>query len=231
MRVVFVGPSLPDAAEYAGQAVEIRPPAVQGDILNAVHEGATVIGLIDGGFEYTAPVWHKEILYALSRGVVVAGAASMGALRAAECQAFGMVGVGRVFDDYASGAVVDDAAVALLHAPKELGFRAVTVPMVNIRATLKRLQDQQIFSAEEAQEIEGIAATLFFKRRTWSALYSQCGKYGGHDAEARARICHSHYVDQKRLDAISLIRFVADADAERGIAPAWTFQKTSLWRN
>jgi len=229
MRVVFAGPSLPDATEYTGPAVEIRPPAVQGDILNAVREGATAIGLIDGGFQYTAPVWHKEILYALSRGVVIAGAASMGALRAAECQSFGMVGLGRIFDDYASGAVVDDAAVALLHAPKELGFRAITVPMVNIRATVIRLRDQQIFSLEEAQEIEEIAATLFFKRRTWSALYSQCGKYGGDGAQARARICHGNYVDQKRLDAISLVRFVADAG--RGVVPAWTFQKTSLWRD
>jgi hypothetical protein len=229
MKVVFVGPSLPDATEYTGPSVEIRPPAVQSDILNAVREGATVIGLIDGGFEYTAPVWHKEILYALSKGVVVAGAASMGALRAAECQSFGMVGVGRIFDDYASGAVVDDAAVALLHAPKELGFRAMTVPIVNIRATVERLCDQQIFSAEEAQEIEEIAATLFFKRRTWSAFYSQCAKFGRNGAEARSRICHDHYVDQKRLDAIRLMRLVANTD--RGVVPAWIFQKTSLWRN
>lgn len=229
MKVVFVGPSLPDATEYTGPSVEIRPPAVQSDILNAVREGATVIGLIDGGFEYTAPVWHKEILYALSKGVVVAGAASMGALRAAECQSFGMVGVGRIFDDYASGAVVDDAAVALLHAPKELGSRAMTVPIVNIRATVERLRDQQIFSAEEAQEIEEIAATLFFKRRTWSAFYSQCAKFGRVGAEARSRICHDHYVDQKRLDAIRLMRLVANTD--RGVVPAWIFQKTSLWRN
>jgi hypothetical protein len=229
MKVVFVGPSLPDATEYTGPSVEIRPPAVQSDILNAVREGATVIGLIDGGFEYTAPVWHKEILYALSKGVVVAGAASMGALRAAECQSFGMVGVGRIFDDYASGAVVDDAAVALLHAPKELGFRAMTVPIVNIRATVERLRDQQIFSAVEAQEIEEIAATLFFKRRTWSAFYSQCAKFGRNGAEARSRICHDHYVDQKRLDAIRLMRLVANTD--RGVVPAWIFQKTSLWRN
>ena len=44
----------------------------------AVIEGATVIGLIDGFFENVASVWHKEILFALSEGVQVFGAASMG---------------------------------------------------------------------------------------------------------------------------------------------------------
>ncbi len=86
MKVIFVGPSLPDAASFAGDDAFVCPPAVQGDVLAAVKRGASVIGLIDGGFEYTAPVWHKEILYALSQNVAVLGAASMGALRAAECQ-------------------------------------------------------------------------------------------------------------------------------------------------
>lgn len=229
MKVVFVGPSLPDAVTFTMPQIEIRPPAIQGDILKAVGEGAAVIGLIDGGFEYTAPVWHKEILYALSKGVAVVGAASMGALRAVECQSFGMVGLGRIFDDYASGAVVDDADVALLHAPMELGFRAITLPMVNIRATVRRLREQQTFSAAQAREIEMIASTLFFKHRTWPALYSQCVKYGRDGAEVRARICHDHYVDQKRLDAMGLLQLVADI--EQGVIPAWTFQRTSLWRD
>ncbi|MEJ0097006.1 MAG: TfuA-like protein [Bauldia sp.] len=50
----------------------------------AVLAGASVIGLVDGVFENVASVWHKEILYALSEGVQVFGAASMGALRAAD---------------------------------------------------------------------------------------------------------------------------------------------------
>ncbi|RYG97907.1 MAG: antibiotic resistance protein, partial [Alphaproteobacteria bacterium] len=159
MKVVFVGPSLSNANDLSGHQIEIRPPAVQGDMLRAVRDGATVIGLVDGGFEYTAPVWHKEILYALSRRVAVVGAASMGALRAAECQPFGMVGVGRIFNDYASGELVDDADVALLHGPMEYGFRPITLPMVNIRATLKALEDRQIFTKVEADEFERIART------------------------------------------------------------------------
>ena len=88
MKVVFVGPSFPDIGKLSD--VEIRPPACQGDVMRAVRDGATAIGLIDGQFEFVAPVWHKELLFALSQNIGVFGAASMGALRAAECAAFGM---------------------------------------------------------------------------------------------------------------------------------------------
>ena len=40
--------------------------------------------IIDGSFQSQPAVRHKEILWALSRGIPVIGAASMGALRAAE---------------------------------------------------------------------------------------------------------------------------------------------------
>jgi hypothetical protein len=84
--------------------IEIRPPAVQGDILDAVRAGVCAIGLIDGHFEFAAPVWHKEILFALSIRVRVLGAANRGALRASECAAFGMVGVGRSTRAMSAGA-------------------------------------------------------------------------------------------------------------------------------
>ena len=59
MKVFFVGPSLPDAEAYADSTMVIRPPACQGDVMRALEEGATAIGLIDGQFEFVAPVWHK----------------------------------------------------------------------------------------------------------------------------------------------------------------------------
>ena len=46
--------------------------------------------IVDGSFQWTPAVWHKEILWAMGRGVHVFGAASMGALRAAELDGFGL---------------------------------------------------------------------------------------------------------------------------------------------
>lgn len=166
MKIVFVGPTLPDAQRIAGDAITVLPPAVQSDILQATERGATAIGLVDGNFEQVAPVWHKEILYALTQGVQVFGAASMGALRAAECAPFGMTGIGEVYRQYAQCERVDDADVALIHSPAELGHLPLTLPLVNVDMTLRHLRDRQLLSAEAAAAIGGAAAGIFYKERT-----------------------------------------------------------------
>ncbi len=142
MKIVFAGPSLYGAKLDWGD-VRLAPPASQGDLFRAVTEGATAIGLIDGYFGATASVWHKEILFALRRGVHVVGGASMGALRAAECAAFGMEPVGRIAADYLSGVIDDDSLVAISHGPAEVGFAPVTDALVDTLATIDRLAQDQ----------------------------------------------------------------------------------------
>lgn len=228
MKVIFTGPSLPDAADFAADDVRIAPPAIQGDVLKAVLQGTTVIGLIDGGFEYTAPVWHKEILFALSQGLTVFGGSSMGALRAAECEAYGMIGVGEIFRGYQSGALIDDADVALLHAPPELGGGALTLPMVNIRATLNALSRSGKLRPEEAERLIAAASAIHFKERTWRRIFSGCdtATMPG-DAETLAA---AHYIDQKRLDAIELVALLNAAADKTGAFPQeWAFHETTLW--
>ncbi|RUX68847.1 hypothetical protein EN904_03020 [Mesorhizobium sp. M7A.F.Ca.CA.001.07.2.1] len=80
--------------------------------MRAVLEGRKVIGLIDGLFESGPAVWHKEILFALDAGCRLLGAASMGALRAAECWQFGMIGIGK-----SSRIISQDAAVPMPMSP------------------------------------------------------------------------------------------------------------------
>ena len=60
------------------------PPVAQGDVLRALAHQPRLIGIIDGYFDTVPAVWHKEILYAMERGVHVFGASSIGALRAVE---------------------------------------------------------------------------------------------------------------------------------------------------
>ena len=103
MIVVFVGPSLDLASARATLDASYEPPARQGDVLRAVTCGAEAIGIIDGYFDWTLSVWHKEILWALTQGAHVYGAASMGALRAAELETFGMHGVGGSSSSIATG--------------------------------------------------------------------------------------------------------------------------------
>lgn len=229
MKVIFTGPSLPDAASLAGEGIRVLPPATQGDVLAVVEQGANVIGLIDGGFEYAAPIWHKEILRALSLGVTVLGAASMGALRAAECHSFGMIGIGRIFEDYRTGRLVDDAAVALVHAPSALGGKPLTIPLVNICATLDSLERNELLADGLRQVIEDAASAIFFKRRTWRAIVEQCAGVAEPDRPHLLATLVSHSVDQKRIDALELLKVVqSTADIRVNADLSWKLRETSF---
>ena len=125
--VIFAGPSLPPNARLAwGLDIDWRPPVRQGDLYRAALGRPAVIGVIDGYFEVTPTVWHKEILWAMTQGIHVFGAASIGALRAAELDVFGMKGIGRIYEDFRDGVLEDDDEVAVLHGPDELGYPPLT---------------------------------------------------------------------------------------------------------
>ena len=78
--VIFAGPSLPPAVRPANPAIEWRPPVKQGEMYQAALTRPAIIGIIDGYFEVTPTVWHKEILWAMTQGIHVYGSASIGAL-------------------------------------------------------------------------------------------------------------------------------------------------------
>ena len=116
--LIFTGPTL--SAAHAAPLLDAVycPPATQGSIFQAAILHPRVIGIIDGRFDSVPSIWHKEILWAMSQGIHVFGAASMGALRAAELSAFGMTGVGSIFQAYTNGELEDDDehVVEKLHA-------------------------------------------------------------------------------------------------------------------
>ncbi|HEV7309754.1 TfuA-like protein [Ensifer sp.] len=231
MKVAFIGPSLPDAQLSAGEAVRVLPPAVQGDIFRAVESGATAIGLVDGNFENVAPVWHKEILHALTQGVQVFGAASMGALRAAECAPFGMAGIGDIYRQYASGERVDDADVALIHGPSELGYRPLSLPLVNVDASLEKLAEDGALSPDLVAAIGATAKAMFYKERTWPAIIERACLPASVDRARLIALLTAGSVDQKRADALRLLVALNDAPTQRTVvAQSWDFNSTSMWK-
>lgn len=226
MKVVFAGPSLPDAPDHARAAI-VRGPAALGDVAKAVLEGAAVIGIVDGYFENIASVWHKEILYALSQGVRIMGAASMGALRAAECAPYGMIGIGAIYAAYASGEIVDDDAVGQVHGPAELDYIPLTEPLVNMRATLADLLASGCISREECAALVATANDLFFKQRTYANLVA--GVPSPRQEELAALLA-THRRDLKREDAMALVAAVEAAPPTRMRPPAtWRFTETQMW--
>jgi hypothetical protein len=178
--LIYIGPTLP-AAEVAKRlpSATVLPPAAVGDILRATRKrGVKRIALVDGYFERMAAVWHKEILVALERGIAVYGAASMGALRAAELAPFGMIGVGSIYKDYASGKLVADDEVAVAHLPAEQGYRAVSDALVNIRYGLARAVKEHVIDAALHDRILALAHARFYRERSWAQLVSDARRDG-----------------------------------------------------
>jgi hypothetical protein len=231
--VVFVGPTLAGSGFETGPDIVQRPPAVRGDLYRAACGKVRAIGLIDGAFETVPSVWHKEILFALSRGIRVYGASSMGALRAAELHAFGMTGLGKIFRDYRAGRIERDDEVAVLHAPAEEGFRQLSEALVDMRATLASAARGRVISAKTARDLERIAAATYFKDRSWRATLKR-GVARGLPKNQLARLANwlpENRVEQKRRDALALVATMRRLLARR-IPPSrapFTFQHTAYW--
>lgn len=226
--VVFAGPSLHGAGLESLSGLDLRPPAQCGDILAAVEDGTSIIGLIDGVFETRPAPWHKEILAALDRGARVYGAASLGALRAAECAAFGMTGIGEIYADYRDGRRVSDADVAVVHAPAELGFAPLSVALVDAQATLARLRSNGAIDARDADRLAEAAETIFFKDRTWSAIAGAAGR-----RELLPTI-EAGAFSQKTRDAVLLLETVRNlslANPSEAGRPTFHFSRTGFAMN
>jgi len=232
--VIFAGPSLPPAVRLFGPALHWRPPVKQGEVYRVALTRPAIIGIIDGYFEVTPTVWHKEILWAMTQGIHVYGSASIGALRAAELAAFGMVGVGRVFTDYRDGILADDDEVAVLHGPEALGYPAVTEAMVNMRASLERAVADGVVARSVASRLGEIGKALFYKERSWEAVF-RLAAVAGLPPRPLADLAvwlPSHGVDRKRADALEMVAAIR-AHIAAGVTPvtvAFQFRDTGYHR-
>jgi hypothetical protein len=199
--IVFVGPTLHAELVHAVLPdADVRPPAAVGDILDlalAARRPAR-IALIDGYFERMAAVWHKELLLALERGIEVYGAASMGALRAAELARFGMVGHGEVYKAFASGELVADDEVAVAHLPAAQGYRAISDALVNIRASLARARECRVIKKPAHDRLLAHARRQFYRDRRWEDLVT-----------LEPALANQPVVDQKATDASRLLELLA----------------------
>jgi hypothetical protein len=195
--------------------------------------------LIDGVFLDVPAIWHRELLWALAQGVHVFGAASMGALRAAELTPFGMHGVGRVYAAYATGRwpgfdepFEDDDEVAVVHAPPEAGGRALSDAMVDLRDTLATAEEVGVIDRATRDILVAAMKAQHFSERSLSRL-----------GEASARVMqepelstfrawlHTNAVPRKRLDAIELLRTMADflREKPKPFHPSFHMERALVW--
>jgi hypothetical protein len=239
---IFAGPTLPSQEDEGVLDATWLPPAKHGDVYRAVSLlRPRAIGIVDGYFQWAPSVWHKEILWAIHQGVHVFGAASMGALRAAELWSFGMRGVGLIFEAYRDGVLSrcgnepfeDDDEVAVVHGPPETGYIAASEAMVNMRCTLAAAETAGVIAAATRARLVALAKALFFPVRGYELLLER-GRAAALPEDELAALrawLPAGRVNQKREDALAMLntmRTFLAADP----APAragFFFEHTTLW--
>ena len=241
---IFTGPSIsPEMADQHLQAVYL-PPARLGDIYRICKLfEPRAIGIIDGYFNQVPAVWHKEILWAMDQGVLIGGAASMGALRAAELDRWGMRGYGKIYHAYKNAVLPpfnnetfeDDDEVAIIHGPAELGYLAISEAMVNIRFTLARATRHDIIDAPTCTQLTRLSKKLFYAERNYTSLLKIARQQGiSHSLiDNLADWLEHHSIDQKRIDAIELLKDIHSRmnDTQYTHSPSCSnFEYTSQWR-
>jgi hypothetical protein len=229
--IAFAGPSLPRRDRSAFPDVAWRPPCEAGDLLRLELRPGDRVCIVDGWFDHRPALRHKEILELLARGITVLGASSIGALRAAEMAPFGMVGVGAIFRGYASGRLTGDDEVALIHGPDAWDWRPLSVPLVDVRATVCRALRMRAASRDEANALLRAARAIHYVDRTWPGIVAATAL----PPPAQRRLdpwLRNNAVEQKRTDARACLRAAIDTQEFQpaSVSPIRTVFLVSLAR-
>ncbi|MFI1535522.1 TfuA-like protein [Streptomyces anandii] len=205
---VFTGPSLPaDDPVLAGPGVRVLGPAGHGDLFRLPARAGDTVVLIDGVYHQAPAVRHKELLAVLAAGVRVIGAASIGALRAVELEAFGMEGVGAVVEGFRSGLLRGDDEVAVGQDPVDAS--AVTWPLVNVRQVLAAARAAQVLEEAVAGRLLEALRRVYYAQRSTAAVRAVCRREGA-DAFVQwleeRRAAYPRFGDVKWADAWLAVR-------------------------
>jgi hypothetical protein len=230
---LFLGPTLSESDACAELDAVCLPPVSEGDIYRLWRRNPRVVGIVDGYFECVPAVWHKEIMWIMERGVHVFGAAGLGALRAAELDAFGMRGVGWVYQAFRDGTLDRDDEVAVKHGGAGDGYRARSEAMVNIRSTLQAAQEQDIIAGATRDILTAAGSELFYQDRTWPGLLEAGAARGAEAAELGAlrRWLPAGRIDQQAGDAVAMLREIRGllATDPAPLQVSWTMANTARW--
>lgn len=235
--VVFLGPTLDrERARAVLPEAAFLPPARRGDITRLVlDEHPAVIVLIDGLFDTVPSVAHKEVLFALTRRIRVIGAASMGALRAAELWTFGMEGIGEIFRRFKEGLWEFDDEVAVVHGDAETGFRPGSVALANIRLGLEAAAERGIITAKTGDRLAAGMRDVFYPDRNWPRVFAAARSMGVEETQTQAlmEFVTTQAPDAKRDDALAALAHARrlQESGEPLMPPSadYDFEPTGYW--
>ena len=212
--VIYTGLSLSfdDAREILD--ADYLPPVKRGDIYELLdsRDDVEVIGIIDGVFHQSPAVAHKEILKALESGITVVGGSSMGALRACELYPFGMIGVGKIFEDYKSGVIVDDDDVAVALDPDT--YEQLSEPWINMKYNFEFAMADGVINLDEYDELLRIAKDTYYPKRSFEYVIKK-SSLSPKDITTLINYINNKKYDIKNRDARKVVEYIKDLIEKR----------------
>src|SRR5215216_4533753 len=213
--IIFLGPSLSHERARKIFDADYRPPARKGDFLQlAADFDVKLVGFIDGVFLQDYPPTPIEV-YHLARkdGVLLAGAASLGALRAVELEKFGMVGIGKIFQLYKMGKLNADDEVAVTFASEEGGYQLQSEAMIDIRYNLYLAHKKEVISEKAKSVLVQLAKEIYFPHRKYTYILEEAkNRYPVLESEINSfgSYIRSNRKSLKEMDAIRLVKYLRE---------------------
>lgn len=203
--IIFTGPSLSISDARKVLDADYRYPVKRGDISLAIHDKPDIIGIIDGVFHQQPAVAPREILNAIDCGITVVGSSSMGALRAAELEDYGMKGIGYVYEQYSKGILESDDDVAVTLDPNS--FEQLSEALVNINYNFTVAFRQGIINENEFDELSRVAKSIFYPKRNYDLIFDKADI--DDDVLLQLKLFLDAFaVDVKRRDALDLLEYI-----------------------
>jgi hypothetical protein len=200
--IVYVGPTLdPSVVRQWVPDAQLMPPVTRGDLYRARLLGFGVFLILDGVFLEQLAISPREIIDVLSDGAVVIGAASMGAIRAAECWPAGMRGIGSIYRLYRRGALISDDEVAVTFSPQR-PYPAATISLVNVRYAVARACRTGLLTRAEGNSVVRAASEQHFTDRQWHSIFKSAGIRDSGELRSNAVMKH----DLKALDGLRAVK-------------------------
>jgi TfuA protein len=212
--IIFLGPSLNHEKARKIFDADYRAPARKGDFLRLAADFDVVemaVGFVDGVFLQDYPPTPIEVYHlARKNGVLLVGAASLGALRAVELEKFGMVGIGKIFRLYKTGKLNADDEVAVTFS-SEGDYQLQSEAMIDIRYNLY-LAHKKGFIGEKAKTLlVKLAKEIYFPHRKYTYILEEArSKYPMLESEINSfdSYIRSNRKSLKEMDAIKLVKYL-----------------------
>jgi len=190
--VVFIGPSLSLNQARKILDAEYHPPVARDDVAILLNDPPDIIGIIDGVFHQQPAVSHREILHALEAGVIIVGGSSMGALRSAELDYAGMIGIGKVYQNYRDGVIESDDDVAIVFNPET--HELLSEALVSMNHNFQMAEKDGIITSSDVKNLYETAKKIYYPQRTYTRVLTDSKL----DKEKKKQL--NSYLDNKGID-------------------------------